>query len=193
MSTTMSSINPGAKTAIPAEVERALAASGLTAACLQCKKCTSGCPVAGRADYPPHRIARMVQLGRIEELLASRVIWECTSCQTCATRCPQKVDVAALNDALRRFSRELGKADRETAVPVFNDIFLGTVCRQGRMYEMGLMGLFKLRTLRFFADLGKFPMMLWKRKLAIVPPFVRGYLERRKLFRFTRDAGGSTR
>jgi len=79
----------------------------------------------------------MVQLGQVEELLSSRVIWECTSCQTCATRCPQKVDIATLNDALRRLSRQMGKVEGETTVPVSTNIFLRTICRHGRMYEMG--------------------------------------------------------
>ena len=193
MTATTSSINPLTAAGIPAAVLQALAAAGLTAACLQCRKCTNGCPVAARADFPPHQIARMVQLGQVEELLSSRVIWECTSCQTCATRCPRKVDIATLNDALRRLSRQMGKVEGETTVPVFNDIFLRTICRHGRMYEMGLMGSFKLRTLRLLADLGKFPMMLWKGKLALVPPMVRGYWERRRLFRFTRGAGGEVR
>ena len=74
------------------------------AACLQCKKCTSGCPVAAVADIKPHEMVRMVQFGQKDEVLASKMLWQCTSCQTCATRCPQKVSVAALNDGLRRMS-----------------------------------------------------------------------------------------
>ena len=103
------------------------------------------------------------------------------------------MDVAALHDALRRLSRKLGKVEAGTTVPVFNDIFLRTVCRHGRMYEMGLIGSFKLRTRRFMADLGKFPMMLMKGKLALLPPMVRGFKERRRMFQMTREAGGKVR
>ena len=177
--------------AVPADVARTLAAAGAAVqACLQCRKCTNGCPVAARADLAPHQIVRMVQLGHLDALLASRVIWECTSCQTCATRCPQQVDIAALNDALRRLSRAAGKADPKSTVPTFNDIFLRTVRRQGRMYEAGLMGSYKLRTRRFFADLEKVPLMLRKGKLALLPPMVRGYWARRRLFQRARKAGG---
>jgi len=194
MTATATSTQPLAVTEIPVAVEQVLAEAGAqTVACLQCRKCSNGCPMAARADYPPHQIARMIQLGQVEELLASRVIWECTSCQTCNTRCPQKVDIAALNDALRRLSRKMGKVAGKTTVPVFNDIFLRTVCRHGRMYEMGLMGSFKLRTRQFMADLGKFPMMLWKGKLALLPPMVRGYRGRQRLFKTTREAGGKIR
>jgi heterodisulfide reductase subunit C len=168
-------------------------AGAATAACYQCRKCTNGCPVAERADVPPHQIARLVQLGQLDTLLTSKAIWECLSCQTCATRCPQKISVAALSDALRRMSRAQKKNDTATTVPVFNDIFLGTVKRFGRMYEMGLMGAFKLRTRRFMDDVAKFPMMLLKGKLALLPHVVRGADGRRRLFRFTREAGGKLR
>jgi heterodisulfide reductase subunit C len=114
-------------------------------ACLQCRKCSSGCPVAGRADVKPHELVRLVQLGQRDQALASRLIWQCTSCQTCSTRCPQSVDLAALNDALRRLSRAEGKAGAGAAVVTFNDALLSSVRRRGRVYELGLMTAFKLR------------------------------------------------
>jgi len=163
MTATAISTKPLSVTGIPVAVEQLLADAGAsTANCLQCRKCSNGCPVADRADFPPHQLARMIQLGQVDELLASRAIWECTSCQTCVTRCPQKVDVAALHDALRRLSRKLGKVTGGT-------------------------------TVRFMADLGKFPMMLLKGKLAILPPMVRGLGARRRLFQLTRAAGGKVR
>jgi heterodisulfide reductase subunit C2 len=159
-------------------------------ACLQCGKCTSGCPVSARADLKPHEIVRLVQLGVRDEVLGSRTIWECTSCETCVTRCPQSVNIPAMVDALRRLSRAEDKAAATTAVPVFNDIFLRTVRRLGRMYEAGLLASFKMRTLRFFEDLDKLPMMLWKRKIALLPRFVRGGAERRRLFKATEGKNG---
>lgn len=160
-------------------------------ACLQCGKCTSGCPVASQADLKPHVLVRLVQLGQADEVLASRAIWLCTSCQTCRTRCPQGVDIAALNDALRRLSRRAAKVAAGTTVPVFNDIFLRTIRRLGRMYEMGLMTSYKIRTMTLFADVDKFPMMLRKGKLAILPPRVGGGRERKGLFDRARRAGGN--
>jgi heterodisulfide reductase subunit C len=171
-----------------AEVERASNAN--LAACLQCGKCSSGCPVAARSSLRPHVLVRLVQLGQRQEVLSSRFIWECTSCQTCITRCPQKVDIAAMNDALRRMSREAALVFAETTVPTFNDIFLRTIRRLGRMYEMGLMTSYKLRTGRLMADVDKFPMMLKKGKLALLPKKVRGAAERKRLFESASRAGG---
>ena len=152
-------------------------------ACLQCAKCTSGCAVAARADIKPHEMVRLVQLGARDEVLSSRMIWECTSCETCATRCPQGVSVAAMIDALRRLSRAAGKTNARTDVPTFNGIFLATVKQTGRVYEVGLMAAFKLRTRSFARDVGKVPAMLFKRKLALLPSFVKGRGERQRLFR----------
>ncbi len=159
-------------------------------ACLQCQKCTAGCPVAARADLRAHELVRLTQLGQREEVLGSRMIWECTACQTCRTRCPQSVDLAAINDALRRMSRETESAHPQTTLPVFNQAFLRSVRRRGRVYEIGLMAAYKLRTLRLLEDMDQLPTMLVKRKLKILPHNVPGKRERRRLFARARARGG---
>jgi heterodisulfide reductase subunit C2 len=159
-------------------------------ACLQCKKCTSGCPVAGRADFKAHELVRLTQLGQRETVLKSRMIWECTSCQTCFTRCPQKVSIAAMNDALRLMSREAEMAHERTTVPVFNDVFLRSVRRRGRVYELGLMAAYKLRTMRLFEDVDKAPMMVMKRKIKLLPKNVPGRAERKRIFARAKKARG---
>lgn len=173
-----------------AQVEAASGAKLLS--CYQCRKCTCGCPVSARTDVRPHELVRMVQLGQRDAALGSRLIWECTSCLTCATRCPQGVSVAAMNDALRAMSRREGKVVAGTTVPAFNDTFLSIVKLCGRMYEMGLMSAYKLRTMKLWADVNKFPMMLAKGKLSILPKFIRGFSgrgERKRLFQRARAGG----
>jgi heterodisulfide reductase subunit C2 len=168
----------------------ALASGANPLVCLQCRKCTSGCPVAARADITAHEVVRLVQLGERAEVLRSRMIWECTSCQTCVTRCPQQVDIPAMMDALRRMARAQGTVTADTTVPVFNDIFLRSVEASGRMYELGLMARFKLRTGDLFSDVGKFPMMLRKGKLALLPKKAGGKAERKRVFQRARERGG---
>ena len=150
--------------------------------CYQCTKCSSGCPVAARSDLRPNEIVRLVQMDQREAALSSRFIWECTSCQTCITRCPQQVDICAMNDALRALSLREGMATPATAVPVFNEAFLASVRKRGRVHELGLMAIFKLRTRRFFEDLDKAPMMLTKGKLPLFGGRIRGRREREELF-----------
>jgi heterodisulfide reductase subunit C len=173
------------------EVEAA--AGARLALCFQCQKCTSGCPIAACADVKPHELIRLVQLGERDDVLSSRMIWECTSCQTCWTRCPQGVELPAVIDALRRLSRRSRKVTPNTAVPVFNDIFLGAVRRMGRVHELGLMVAFKLRTRSFFRDVGKLPAMLRKGKLALRPAWVGGRSERARVFRRVKGLGRAKR
>jgi heterodisulfide reductase subunit C len=167
-----------------------LASAANLSACLQCRKCSSGCPVAARADIKCHELVRLVQLDQRDEVLASRMIWECTSCQTCASRCPQKVDIAALNDALRQMARAAGLANPGTSAPAFNDIFLAAIRRSGRVDEMGLMVRFKLRTWNLLADMGKFPTLLLKGKLPLLPRLVRRGSSLKELFRRAARSGG---
>jgi len=70
-------------------------------ACFQCGKCTGGCPVVSAMDIFPHRVLRLAQLGLVEELLHSRTLWICASCQTCDSRCPREVDIPKVIEALR--------------------------------------------------------------------------------------------
>jgi heterodisulfide reductase subunit C2 len=150
--------------------------------CYQCQKCTSGCPVAARSDLKPHEVVRLMQMEQFDEVLSSRFIWECTSCHTCATRCPQKVDIASINDALRVRSRAASKVASQTAVPILNDLFINAVCKRGRIHELSLMAAFKLRTKRLFADFDKLPMMLSKRKLPFIGSRVGQRREREAIF-----------
>ncbi len=163
------------------EIEQLCGCSPL--ACLQCTKCSSGCPVAARTDITPHQLVRLLQTGQRNAALSSGFIWECTSCHTCITRCPQQVDICGMNDALRALSLSEGLATRDTAVPTFNKAFLDSVRKRGRVHELGLMAVFKLRTGRFFEDMGKAPMMLTKGKLPLFGHRVSGRDKREELFR----------
>jgi heterodisulfide reductase subunit C len=163
------------------EVKASSGASPMS--CYQCAKCSSGCPVANRGDLKPHELVRLVQTDQRGAALAGRFIWECTSCHTCITRCPQNVDVPAMNDALRALSLSEGVAVAGTAVPVFNEAFLSSVRKRGRVHELGLMAAFKLRSRRLWDDLDKAPAMLTKGKLPLRGSRVGGRSEREELFR----------
>jgi heterodisulfide reductase subunit C2 len=169
------------------EVKEASGASPMS--CLQCAKCSSGCPVAARADIKPHALVRLVQTDQRAAALTSTFIWECTSCHTCVTRCPQQVDIPAMNDTLRALSLSEKKAAAEAALPIFNDVFLKSVRKRGRVHEISLMAAFKLRTKRLFEDTGKAPMMLKKGKLPLLGSRGGGRSEREELFRRAEEGG----
>ena len=143
-------------------------------ACLQCGRCSSGCAMRLETDILPHQLNRLVAMGTADRLLASRAIWTCASCHTCVSRCPMKVDTPALIDRLREISAQRqGDSDTER-VRVFNRAMLGSMRRFGRVYELGLMGEYKLRTRDFFSDVAKFPAMLLKGKMRLLPPITGG-------------------
>ncbi|MDI7276570.1 MAG: 4Fe-4S dicluster domain-containing protein [Anaerolineae bacterium] len=77
-------------------------------ACYQCGKCSAGCPVAGVMDLLPSQVIRLVQLGLVEEAMASQTIWYCAACLTCAARCPKGVDLPRVMEALRELVMERG-------------------------------------------------------------------------------------
>jgi len=69
--------------------------------CYQCGCCTSGCPIGEAMDPPPSKAIRLLQLGKVTELLDSDGIWMCASCMVCGTRCPRAVDYARIAEACR--------------------------------------------------------------------------------------------
>jgi heterodisulfide reductase subunit C len=138
--------------------------------CYQCKKCSSGCPVGRLTRSRPSELLRQLQLGAGDELLASDLVWMCVSCETCSARCPMGIDVAAVLDALRKLARERGAPKPEGNAPLFNRAFLKTVQTFGRTYEIGMIAAYKLGTGKWLNDTEKFPAMLRKGKIALLPP-----------------------
>lgn len=138
-------------------------------ACYQCRKCTSGCPVAYAMDYTPAQILHAARLGLKELVLGSSTIWLCAACETCVTRCPQDVNLVQAMDALRAIALNEGYKPKESDVAFFYRYSLSNIQFFGRMYEMGLMGRLKLATHQFRKDM-KLGLGLFKRgKLSVMP------------------------
>jgi ferredoxin len=64
--------------------------------CYICGKCSAGCPISSLMDIQPHQVIRLIQLGQDEEVLKSKTIWLCSSCFTCASRCPRGINLTAI-------------------------------------------------------------------------------------------------
>lgn len=148
--------------------------SGQTPArCLQCGKCTAGCPASFAYDYSVSQVMRLVQEGQKDTVLSCKAIWLCLSCQTCGVRCPAGIDVPAVMDALRQLSFKEGKVGVK-AVNSFQQSFLDSAKKHGRIHELGLMVDFVRRTGRIFQDVALGPKVLAKRKLSIKPHDIKG-------------------
>lgn len=152
-------------------------------ACMQCHKCTTGCPIGPDMDYLPSQVMRLVHLGAASEVLESQAIWLCASCEACTTRCPMEIDIAATMDALRIMAVERQAAVPDSHGKQFNRSFLGSVKRHGRVFELGMMTAYKLRTGDLLSDVGKVPGMLAKGKLKLLPTRSGSAAEVREVFR----------
>jgi heterodisulfide reductase subunit C len=152
-------------------------------ACYQCHQCTTGCPVAPEADLTSSQIMRLIHLGAEEEVLGSQAIWLCASCETCTARCPMGINVAGVMDTLRIMAVERCAKPPSDRSRHFNEAFLASVRRHGRVFELGMMTGYKLRTRDFLADMDKAPKMLAKRKLSLLPPSRGGRQEARRIFK----------
>jgi heterodisulfide reductase subunit B2 len=141
--------------------------------CYQCVKCTSGCPLSEFFDYQPNQIMRAVQLGSEEIALDSKTPWLCAFCQTCSTRCPQGLDIAAIMETLTRVAVKKGKKPAIPAVDNFNKAFMREVRLWGRAYEVGLMVEMKLRSRDLLGDMDLGVKMIAKNKLPFLPKWVR--------------------
>jgi heterodisulfide reductase subunit C len=139
--------------------------------CFQCQKCASGCPVAYVMDYTPPQLLRMILLGMDEQVFGAKTAWLCASCETCTTRCPQGIDIARVMDGVR----EAAIAEKKkAAVPralAFNKLGVWNLKTFGRMYELGLIGLFKMKTFDFLSDIGLGRRLFFKGKIRLFPSF----------------------
>ena len=166
---------------MPIKIKRAAAGRGIIdqvkalsgidiGACLQCRKCTNGCPVSAFTSSSPSEIIKMLQLGAGEELLDSEIIWTCASCATCFSRCPMEINMAEVMDALRAMAAARGGAKPKGNAPLMNKLLLGTIKTFGRTYDLGAMALYKAGTASYGKDLDKLPAILKKGKIAVLPP-----------------------
>ena len=106
--------------------------------CYQCRKCSAGCPVAGVAESAPSEVIRRLHLGAADELLESKLVWMCLSCETCYGRCPMQINFAAVIDALRSLSIARGVKAPQGNMPLFNRMFLENVRIFGRSYDLSM-------------------------------------------------------
>ena len=159
------------------------------ATCYQCGKCTAGCPMALEMDLTPSQIMRFLQLGLPEledRVLRSISIWYCLTCETCYARCPQEVDIPVIMDFLRAESLSRGMAHPGAKdIIAFHRSFLDSVRHTGKLNELGLIILYKLRSFHFIKDLLLAPKMFFKGKLGILPHRIKERKKMKSIFKKT--------
>jgi heterodisulfide reductase subunit C2 len=157
--------------------------------CYQCGKCTAGCPVAQDMDLTSCRVLRLLQMGGPDtdrQVMGSEGIWLCLACETCSTRCPQEVEVAKVMDYVRTEALRQGLAHpRSRDILAFHRAFLDSIRTTGRLYEIGLVADYKLRSRHLLKDVALAPKMLVRGKLPILPHLIQGRDAVKRIFQRT--------
>lgn len=154
--------------------------------CYQCGKCSAGCPVSIEMDYPPSVVMRMIQTGNQE--LAKKVeksysIWVCLSCETCYCRCPMDIDIPKVMDHMRHMSLLSGNVNKKAKkIIAFHQSFLNSIKNHGRLYEMGMLVNYKMKTWDLFQDVLLAPVLFFKGKLHILPGKIKDRRGLRNIF-----------
>jgi heterodisulfide reductase subunit C len=160
--------------------------------CYQCGKCTAGCPLAAEMDYAPNQVLRLLQHGLPEleeQALRALSIWLCLTCETCAARCPKEVNLPQVMECLRRESLRRGLVHPKAKdILAFHEAFLDTIRRNGRLYEVGLIAQYKLKTRHLFQDVLSAPALLLRGKLKLLPPKIDGQNDVARIFSRTQES-----
>jgi len=69
--------------------------------CYQCGTCSAGCPFVEEMDLTPDEVIHQVIMDDWD-VLHSKTIWLCSSCFTCAERCPRDINITKIMEALRQ-------------------------------------------------------------------------------------------
>jgi heterodisulfide reductase subunit C2 len=163
--------------------ERVLALTGIdTARCYQCGKCSAGCPMAIETRIRPHDVMRLVTHDRRERLGGDESIWLCLTCETCSTRCPNGCEPARVVDAVREILSREAPGRMPARVAAFHRAFLDQVRRHGRMFELGMVIEYKLRTGAIMQDAASTPALLARGKLRPAPRRIEGRDEVARIF-----------
>ncbi|MDD8013879.1 MAG: 4Fe-4S dicluster domain-containing protein [Acidobacteriota bacterium] len=174
--------------------ERVLEKTGVDVArCYQCGKCSAGCPLAGEMDYPPSQIMHLLQLLEFPEFaeaaLRSHTIWLCLTCEICYCRCPMELDIPKVMDTLRHESLAQNKVNPKARdILAFHRAFLDSVRYTGRLFEMGQVVDYKLRSGHFLQDMLQAPWMFLAGKLHLLPERVRDRALLKRMFAKTLKA-----
>ncbi len=149
-------------------LSRVVEASGQNlSACIQCGKCSGGCPIASAEVGGPRRLVAEILYGAKRQALEDPTWWYCVACGTCMTRCPVEINMYRVATALCEIAEREGVAPSEPHIHLFEHLFMRSVEKHGRANEIRVAAEFNLATRRPFKDMGQALRLV--RKGAITP------------------------
>ena len=114
--------------------------------CIQCGTCSASCPNANLMEYSPRKLIAMARAGMKEEVLRSNSMWYCLTCHLCTVRCPRDIKPAEIMHALECLSVKHDLDSRQTRTSAMYKAFVDSIKNNGRVYELGFMLKFYLKT-----------------------------------------------
>ena len=122
--------------------------------------------MAEAMDLPPQQIMRLLQMGKVQQVLEAESPWICAQCNTCSARCPQKVDTAAIMREVRRASHETGHHKLHDS-NVFETLFIKGIKSKGKSNEQYLAAQYNVASGHFIQDALNAPKMFQKNMIGI--------------------------
>ncbi|MFC1870350.1 (Fe-S)-binding protein [Chloroflexota bacterium] len=111
------------------KTEQTLAERYELLACIQCGKCSAGCPVSLTGNLNIRQlIARIIVNRNPEPIFEQPELWDCTTCSVCTMRCPRGLEPHEVLIALRA-----ALADKGDVPATVRDALEGTL-KQGNPY-----------------------------------------------------------
>ena len=137
--------------------------------CIQCGKCSAGCPIAKEMDFLPNQVMELIRLNKQTQLLRANTFWLCAQCQTCSVRCPEDIDIAKVMNTLRRLCLKKAVEPGAADVALLNKVFVDSISSFGRVYELGMVMKYNILRGNPFKDITLAPLMIKKRKISFLP------------------------
>jgi len=135
--------------------------------CLQCGKCTAGCPIASEEVGGPRQLIAAILIGMKERALKDPTWVYCVSCGTCATRCPVEINMYAVATTLCELAEKENLIPSAPEIHLFEDLFMKSVLKYGRVQELRTVMEYNLRTFKPLKDFSQGLTLM--RKGAISP------------------------
>ncbi len=120
--------------------------------CLQCGKCTAGCPIASETVPGPRQLIATILIGMKKAALQDPTWLYCVSCGTCASRCPVEINMYAVATALCETAEKEKMSPPVPEIHLFEELFLKSVRKNGRVQELSTVAQYNLRTFKPFKD-----------------------------------------
>lgn len=80
--------------------------------CLQCGTCSASCPFGRLTPFRMRQLIRRAQLGFRDKVFSDKTLWLCTTCYTCAHRCPRDANPMEIIIGVRSLAVEEGLVPR---------------------------------------------------------------------------------